>query len=574
MPSFSNLELRELPLSLGFVRERAERFLAACGLRLDALDYFVGLFAGDDDEMLGCGGLKGNVLKCVAVKDGLKGEGLANRIVSQLRAKVKEHGYDNALVFTKPKNEAIFHGLGFRTIGRGEKAMLLESAPRLLEDYTDHLRSLRREGKKGCIVMNANPFTLGHRRLVEAAASEVDWLYLLVVSEDCSAFPLSERLEMVRSGCADIANVVIDETRHYAISAATFPTYFLKEKNAFAPAQIDLDVRIFADVIAPALDVNVRFVGSEPFDALTRDYNAALGRLLPPKGVAVREIPRTDGISASAVRTQPFAKARELVPPTTQPYLLAHAAAGALQAELDTTPKPGLVDRHDAGAHRDMDYALMVRSIRALRPHFADVARWGFAGEEASIAELQRMGREAEADMLAATGGVNTHKGALFALGLCIAAAARLLRKNVSLEAQTLSAEIRALALAFAAPTGTHGAEVRAKGHVLGALENAQTGYAALFGSWLPFLRSCAADEAANVRTFLHILSEIDDTNIIYRKGIDEARRVKQEAADALANFSLDALERLNKSFIERNISPGGAADMLALTILIANILI
>jgi [citrate (pro-3S)-lyase] ligase len=184
--------------------------------------------------------------------------------------------------------------------------------------------------------MNANPFTLGHRHLVEQAARRCDWLHLFVVREDASFFPFRERLEMVRAGVAHLSNVSVHEGSQYIISRATFPAYFLKESGEVQQAWSEIDVLIFRDFIAPALGITHRFIGSEPFCDITRQYNQTLHQLLTPQ-ISVVEIPRIkatgNAISASEVRrllrTQQVSRIREIVPESTFAHLKAHYSARA-----------------------------------------------------------------------------------------------------------------------------------------------------------------------------------------------------------------------------------------------------
>ena len=178
----------------------------------------------------------------------------------------------------------------------------------------------------GAIVMNCNPFTNGHRRLIERAAGEVDRLYILVVEEDRSVFPFAERLEMVRAGTADIKNVIVAPSGRFVISSLTFPEYFMKDYVKEKEFDVSGDVRTFCEKIAPPLGVSVRFAGAEPFDPVTANYNRCMAELLPRYGLRFREIPRFEAsagevISATAVRR--FLQAGDLdavsrlVPPST-----------------------------------------------------------------------------------------------------------------------------------------------------------------------------------------------------------------------------------------------------------------
>jgi [citrate (pro-3S)-lyase] ligase len=181
----------------------------------------------------------------------------------------------------------------------------------------------------GCIVMNCNPFTLGHRYLTEFAARQVDWLYVLLVEADTSTFSFEDRFHMATAGVADLANVIVAPSGEYVISTRTFSAYSQKETLAQATIDASLDVEIFARGIAPALRITRRFAGEEPLDNVTRQYNAAMRRILPAHGIEFHVVPRKeiDGepISASRVRAAfkkgDFRMIARLVPQTTLDFL-------------------------------------------------------------------------------------------------------------------------------------------------------------------------------------------------------------------------------------------------------------
>ena len=481
---FSNFEIRQLPLSLKSSRQKVENFLANSDLRLEEVDYYAGVFAGDDDVLLAGGGLSGDVLKCIAVSDALRDTGMSLSLVSHLLSVAQSHGYQQLKVFTKPENKGIFENFGFHAIATAPKAILMENGNGL-RNYCNQLSAIATDKgeKRGVIVMNANPFTLGHLYPVEQAAAQVDTLFIVVVKEDRSLFSYAERKAMIQAGVAHIANVTLCEGSDYAISAATFPTYFLKQLSDATDTHITLDLDLFARYIAPALGASVRFAGSEPLDETTRRYNQLMAELLPAQGIDFAEIERCSKngilVSATAVRealnAQSLPLALTLVPPTTVPYLISQLAADALIRELDTTPKPGLVDCNDSGAHIDMDYSTMSRSIQVIHPYFTRLALAAYRETLPEVATLRQMGIEAEKAMLDATNGVNTHKGALFSMGLAVVADAHLLFKQQSTKAGELQATIAQLAQGFEQPSGTHGHQVLAQNKVNGALACAQS---------------------------------------------------------------------------------------------------
>lgn len=611
------MNILELHPTIPRQRRQIEMFLQTNGLRYDDVDYYAAIVDESSDEMIAGGGLKGSVIKCVAVAEGHKGEAVANVIVSHLIAKANAEGCQCVKLYTKPDNRQLFESLSFRLIAESPNAILMETGVGGIEKYSEELRVKSEElGVKseelknnesvvlnarkpiGVIVMNANPFTLGHRFLVEQSSELVERLYVVVVREDCSMFSYNERKAMVSQGVRDIGNVVVVDGSDYAVSAATFPTYFLKQLSDATDTQIILDLDLYRRRIAPALGATIRFFGSEPTDPLTRRYNELMHQQLGEEHVHEIQRKQQEGsaISASRVRKAMMEgclwDAIQLVPPTTIPYIIGHLASMALQAELDTTPKPGLVDRNDNGAHRDMDHALMQRSIQALHPYFVRLAQLGFNGKQPCHDEIVNIGIEAEREMFKATGGVNTHKGALFSIGLAAVALAGEAFSRItqaercgtmayndvnSKQIQYLSNSIASLARLFPDTNGTHGSKAKANNILKGALDNAREGYTQLFKAWLPFYidRIAEGDNYALHKTLLRIMCDLDDTNIVYRTSMETMQEVKTEARQMLdasrniVNFEA-ALQAMNTDYIHRNISPGGSADMLSLVVFLS----
>lgn len=716
------MEIQTLNPATPRQRQRIEAFLKRNALRIDDMNYYAAVL-DDDGEMIAGGGLKDDVIKCVAVDDAHKGEAIANTLVSHLISHANQEGYSCIKLFTKPENRQFFESLSFRLLAEAPEAILMETGIGGISNTVEALKKIKEESEKykeynkeckedskeckedskkckedskeckeeektnlntttpqhlntpylntttpqhlntsylntstpqhltttlprgGVVVMNCNPFTLGHRYLIEQAAKQVERLYVMVVREDCSLFAYTERKAMVEQGVADIENVNVIDGSDYAISRATFPTYFLKRLDDAADTQMLLDLDLFRRHIAPALGATVRFVGTEPTDQLTRRYNQLMHEALKD----VRETDRLekDGYAVSASRVRKAMEEgdmntiRRLVPPTTLPYIIAHLATQALQAELDTTPKPGLVDKDNNGAHRDMDYAMMQLSINTLHPYFVRLALLGFADTLPSHTSIRDTGIEAEKAMLAATNGVNTHKGALFSMGLAVVAAAYEEKKaaankeergkeerkeergkerekeeredslvspeslapleSLASPLSSLQLTIKALAASFPDTSGTHGSKAKQLSNgtttIKGALDNAREGYEKLFAEWLPFYNERRKNHDAHAlhKTLLRIMCDLDDTNVIYRTNVATAEEVKQEARALLASFEeayaaqdkekyasaieekcasaeLLALKDMDRRYIARNISPGGAADMLSLTVFIGSI--
>ena len=270
---------------------------------------------------------------------------------------------------------------------------------------------------------------------------------------------------------------------------------------------------------------------------------------------------------------------------TAEDTLLARAAVTAMRDELQAYPKPGLVSPVDSGAHGDMDFALMCRSADSLLQPFVSLAA---AGREARSFEeaLMPLGIDAERRMLAATGGVNTHRGAIFSVGLIVAAVARARTLMVPLSPESVRTTLRqhwGAALETHAARGrkapSHGGLVhRRTGHD-GARREAALAFPSVFDVAIPAYRRAVQSRldlnAASIQTLFALMAAVDDTTVLYRGGADGGTFVHRSAAAFLADGGClqpewrDKAERLHHAFIERNLSAGGCADLLACTILV-----
>lgn len=324
---------------------QAADLLSLCGLTMPrAVDYTVGVFLRSDgaDRLVACGSLNGDMIQGIAVDPEFQGEDLTAKVMTHLAQKASEKGTRSLYLFTKPEKAVQFVGLGFRLVASARPyAALLEWGSAGISQYVEKLRECKKMVLAadvpvdsslpiGALVMNCNPFTRGHRYLIEKAAAACSHVFLLVVEEDVSEFSFGDRFAMVKAGTADLKNVTVIPGGRYAVSSLTFPSYFTKEEN-LAHAHAAIDAELFARVIAPALSVSVRFVGTEPYSQVTEIYNETLKKRLPKAGITVEEIPRLtaggEAVSASRVREILHAegagseKLADLLPETTWNYL-------------------------------------------------------------------------------------------------------------------------------------------------------------------------------------------------------------------------------------------------------------
>lgn len=306
-----------------------EKLLLAEGIRRDKnLDYTCAVY-DEDYSVIATGSCFGNTLRCMAVSHEHQGEGLMNQVVSHLVQYEYERGINNLFLYTKCNSAKFFGDLGFHEIVRVDnQVVFMENRRTGFSDYLSELSKTKREGKNiAALVLNANPFTLGHKFLVEKAANENDILHVFIVSEDASLVPFDVRKRLVMAGTSHLHNIVYHDTGPYIISGATFPSYFQKDDEAVIESHANLDLEIFVR-IANALGINARYVGEEPKSLVTGIYNRIMSAKLPEHGIKCVIVPRkTEGgrvISASdvrqAIKEGRLEEIRGLVPETTYEY--------------------------------------------------------------------------------------------------------------------------------------------------------------------------------------------------------------------------------------------------------------
>ncbi len=280
-------------------------FLASLELDYDENVKFTVLCLDDEGAIIAGGSLDGKICKCIGVSEDHQGEGLTATVVTELRKEAFLQGEDHLFLFTKPKNRMQFLDMAFFPIAQTKDVLLMESKRNAARNYAKSLAE-EADGEIGAIIMNANPFTAGHRYLIEKALERVSLLHVFVVSEDRSYFSFAERWKRVAEGTKDLPQVRMHETKDYLISSVTFPTYFIKEKARAEDVRCALDLTVFADVFAKEMGITVRYVGTEPLDPVTARYNEIMKEMLPPKGIEVVEVPRLtvngEIVSATKVR--------------------------------------------------------------------------------------------------------------------------------------------------------------------------------------------------------------------------------------------------------------------------------
>lgn len=294
------------PTDYSSIRQMDDLLLSQ-GIKRDAcLDYSCGIF-DDMGRLIATGSCYDNTMRCFAVSSTHRGQGLLNLIVTHLIEFQYERGNTRLFVYTKHQSADFFHSLGFYEIARTDDDLIfMENSRTGFSAYLANLEKSRKTAKKiAAIVINANPFTLGHQYLLSQASAENDYVHLFIISDDCSLIPYDVRKKLIIDGSRQFSNIIYHDTGSYIISRATFPSYFQKDKTAVISGQAHLDLFIFCK-IAERLGITARYVGQEPNSIVTGIYNQIMKEELPCHGISCVELPRLSyqgkAISASEVR--------------------------------------------------------------------------------------------------------------------------------------------------------------------------------------------------------------------------------------------------------------------------------
>lgn len=306
----SSYSISKIYLSDKRSREQIDFLLQQEGIHRDNnLDYTCGIY-DDDMNIIATGSCFGNTLRCLAVSSSHQGEGLLNQVITHLIEFEHARGNLHLFLYTKCNTAKFFSDLGFYEIIRIEnQVVFMENRRNGFSNYLHALSTKKhlvsQQSKVAAIVVNANPFTLGHLYLVEKAASENDILHLFIVSEDASVIPFSIRKKLVLEGTSHLRNIIYHDSGPYIISNATFPSYFQKDEVSVISSHAELDLEIFKK-ISSVLGIHRRYVGEEPSSQVTGIYNQIMHQKLPQAGIDCIVIPRKEVngniISASIVR--------------------------------------------------------------------------------------------------------------------------------------------------------------------------------------------------------------------------------------------------------------------------------
>ena len=312
------------------MRERWLKFLSKNNLQSEDVDYTLGIF--DDEQLIGTGSIDQNIIKLIAVCGDYQEKNLLTLLITELSNYLWANGITHYFLYTKPDNVKYFTSLGFKIIVSTDAVVFMERGTPDLNDYLAKLKKIKTNVQvAGAVVMNANPFTKGHLYLIETALKQCEHLYVFVLSDESSMFSFEERFRLVKEGVAHLTEVTVIPSREYQVSQATFPSYFLKDQaeEEVAKSQAELDATLFKERIAPTLNIQIRFMGEEPFSKVTEIYNNAMITAFGTEMQLVI-VPRLqlagEVISATRVREaieeKNDALIKHFVPETTYNYLI------------------------------------------------------------------------------------------------------------------------------------------------------------------------------------------------------------------------------------------------------------
>lgn len=302
--SMNNFSIEVVDINDESTMSKVREFLIGSDLELDFVDYCIVI--RNENKIIATCSKQFNLIKCISVCTKFNGLELANKLVTAILKQITSENYDEAFVITKFKNKEIFESMNFKSIYSNEKISFLTNRFDRFEDYKNYLSKQKQDGTNGLIVMNCNPFTLGHEFLIKEAAKQVDNLYIVPVLEDLSFFKYNERFEMMKQSISKMQNVFLLNGSGYIISKSVFPSYFLKSSDEVISEQTNLDSHIFVKLFKDALSIKKRFVGTEPISHTTNSYNETLNKVLTENKIELVVIPRleinNEVVSASKVR--------------------------------------------------------------------------------------------------------------------------------------------------------------------------------------------------------------------------------------------------------------------------------
>ena len=283
----------------------------------------------DEEKLIGTGSIDSNIIKMIGVHPSYQGLNVTSLIMSELTQRLYLKGIHKYFLYTQPKSVILFENFDLNLIIQTDDIALFENKINPINDYLTQVKQKlpKKQGLRASLVMNCNPMTNGHLYLIEKAAKENDDVLLFLVEENRSVFSFKDRFQIVKNAIKHLSNVILIPSGPYIISSLTFPTYFLKTLSAASLAYMELDVMIFYQYFMPILEIDHRYVGDEPKDPMTNQYNQTMKKIFESKLIIIDRITHQDQvISASYVRKlakeKRFDDIKKIVPDATYEFLI------------------------------------------------------------------------------------------------------------------------------------------------------------------------------------------------------------------------------------------------------------
>jgi len=328
-------EVKDISYNIENEIESVTSLLEKHNLKLDSfVEKTIGVY--EQDLLIATGSIAGNTLRSICIDEEYRGTSVINTLVSHLLNLLYDLSCTHFFIYTGVDAYRSFIKLGFHLVIKLESGIvLMENKANGIQDYLKEIKNItsnRETCEKpiiGSIVINGNPFTNGHRHLIDLAKEHCDLIYIFVVWEENSVFPNEVRYRLIEEGISDLNGIVLCKGENYIISSATFPTYFLKDVSESVQQHAILDLTIFRDIIAPYLGITKRFIGEERLCETTNIYNQTMIKLMEGSPITVTEIKRKESdneiISASHVRRyikeNKWSEIKKVVPKTTYDFL-------------------------------------------------------------------------------------------------------------------------------------------------------------------------------------------------------------------------------------------------------------
>ena len=308
-------------------REDVKHLLLSLGLNDEDASETVMVY--DEDLLIGTGSIDYNVIKMIGVIPSYQKMNVTSFIMTELIQRLYQKGIYKYFLYTQPKSKPLFLNFDLNLVIETSTIVMFENKMNPIQTYLQNLKIHlpQKKSSRAALVMNCNPMTNGHVYLIEKASKEHDDVLLFLVEENRSVFSFEDRYQIVSETIKSFPNVILIPSGPYIISSMTFPTYFLKSLNDASKSYMELDATIFNQYFIPILEIDQRYVGEEPKDPMTNQYNQALKNILKDKlSVIPRIYINQQVISASYVRTlakeKRFDEIKTMVPKATYDFLI------------------------------------------------------------------------------------------------------------------------------------------------------------------------------------------------------------------------------------------------------------